>query len=183
MPADHLQASLVNIRSLCMLLPVAVIGALMGLKLWAPLVVAAGLLAAGSVAMMLLPEMALRPLEDTVADAEESTAHRAASGLATGLKGLSASRMVLPQGCGTREKPLAGVVHNRWSHEPSMYMHDGSPGTGEGGAVAGLSVAGLAERQFHSAPGQAGDLHHSSRGSQQMHSNGSVSSDRRDDLL
>ncbi|WIA21848.1 hypothetical protein OEZ85_004224 [Tetradesmus obliquus] len=44
-------------------------GALMQLQLWAPLVVAAGLLAAGSLAMMLLPEMALKPLEDTVEDA------------------------------------------------------------------------------------------------------------------
>lgn len=40
--------------------------------LWSPLLVAAALLAAGSIAMMLLPEMAHRPLEDTVEDAADS---------------------------------------------------------------------------------------------------------------
>ena len=37
--------------------------------LWSPLLVAAALLAAGSVAIMLLPEMAQKPLEDTIEDA------------------------------------------------------------------------------------------------------------------
>lgn len=40
--------------------------------LWSPLLVAAALLAAGSIAIMLLPEMAHRPLEDTVEDAADS---------------------------------------------------------------------------------------------------------------
>lgn len=40
--------------------------------LWSPLLVAAALLAAGSVAIMLLPEMAHKPLEDTIEDAEDS---------------------------------------------------------------------------------------------------------------
>lgn len=40
--------------------------------LWSPLLVAAALLAAGSVAIMLLPEMAHKPLEDTVEDAQDS---------------------------------------------------------------------------------------------------------------
>lgn len=40
--------------------------------LWSPLLVAAGLLAAGSIAIMLLPEMAHKPLEDTVEDATDS---------------------------------------------------------------------------------------------------------------
>jgi hypothetical protein len=47
-------------------------GALMQWLLFAPLLVAAGLLAAGSIAIMLLPEMAHRPLEDTVEDAADS---------------------------------------------------------------------------------------------------------------
>lgn len=46
----------------------------MTVKLWSPLVVAAGLLAAGSVAMMMLPEMTHKPLEDTVQDAQDTTA-------------------------------------------------------------------------------------------------------------
>jgi VNT family MFS transporter (synaptic vesicle glycoprotein 2) len=40
--------------------------------LWSPLLVAAALLAAGSIAIMLLPETAHRPLEDTVEDAQDS---------------------------------------------------------------------------------------------------------------
>jgi len=44
----------------------------MQVLLWSPLLVAAGLLAAGSIAIMLLPEMAHKPLEDTVEDAQDS---------------------------------------------------------------------------------------------------------------
>eukprot|EP00879_Flechtneria_rotunda_P009853 GHRR01010305.1.p1 GENE.GHRR01010305.1~~GHRR01010305.1.p1 ORF type:complete len:541 (+),score=182.46 GHRR01010305.1:268-1890(+) len=44
-------------------------GALMGFRLWAPLIVAAGMLAAGSMAMLMLPETSYKPLEDTVKDA------------------------------------------------------------------------------------------------------------------
>lgn len=40
----------------------------MEIQVWAPLVVAAALLAAGSAAMLLLPETALQPLDDTIAD-------------------------------------------------------------------------------------------------------------------
>jgi hypothetical protein len=68
----------------------------MQLQLWAPLVVAAGLLAAGSLAMMLLPEMALKPLEDTVEDAAERTSHDANLGL--------------PDHAGLREISLQGVA-------------------------------------------------------------------------
>lgn len=60
----------------------------MQLQLWAPLIVAAGLLAAGSVAMMLLPEMALKPLEDTVEDAAQRT-QQAGDSLDAGLRSLS----------------------------------------------------------------------------------------------
>lgn len=44
----------------------------MQVLLWSPLLVAAALLAAGSIAIMLLPEMAHKPLEDTVQDAEDA---------------------------------------------------------------------------------------------------------------
>jgi len=55
----------------------------MQVRLWAPLVVAAVLLAAGSVAMLLLPETALMPLDDTVEDAAlHISTHRAGSTVA-----------------------------------------------------------------------------------------------------
>jgi hypothetical protein len=72
----------------------------MHLKLWAPLVVAAGLLAAGSLAMLLLPEMALRPLEDTVEDAAERV-----------IQDNAVSNMGLTDGHGgLREMSLQGVA-------------------------------------------------------------------------
>ncbi|GAX81918.1 hypothetical protein CEUSTIGMA_g9346.t1 [Chlamydomonas eustigma] len=48
-------------------------GALLAWKLWAPLVLAAGLLAAGSFAMMMLPEPAGRPLQDSTSDCSDSS--------------------------------------------------------------------------------------------------------------
>lgn len=55
----------------------------MQVRLWVPLVVAAVLLAAGSVAMLLLPETALMPLDDTVEDAAlHISTHRAGNTVA-----------------------------------------------------------------------------------------------------
>jgi hypothetical protein len=54
--------------------------ALMERALWAPLVVAAALLVAGSVAMMALPEPAGKPLEDVLARPAGATAGGDSSG-------------------------------------------------------------------------------------------------------
>jgi len=89
----------------------------MQLKLWAPLVVAAGLLAAGSAAMLLLPETALQPLEDTIADAAQDrrsgsaassrsrSSHRGLSSLASRADALRTDVMLELQGRVARGLP------------------------------------------------------------------------------
>jgi hypothetical protein len=101
----------------------------MQLALWAPLVVAAGLLAAGSLAMMLLPEMALRPLEDTVEDAAERNS-RDGSSFAGSLAGNTALREISLQGM------AAAVVEGLKRHRTSSMSGVGSGG-GTSAAAAG----------------------------------------------
>ncbi len=90
----------------------------MQVRLWLPLVVAAGLLAAGSVAMLLLPEMALKPLEDTIEDA------------AAGPRGSSFSASRAGRGLGA----LAGRADTLRLELQSVVVRSSS-----GGAVGSLS--------------------------------------------
>jgi hypothetical protein len=109
----------------------------MQLALWSPLVVAAGLLAAGSLAMMLLPEMALRPLEDTVQDAAERNS-RDGSSLAGSLAGNTGLREISLQGM------AAAVVEGVRRHRTSS---TGGVGSGRGSSAV-AAAAGL--EQHHS---------------------------------
>lgn len=113
--------------------------------LWSPLLVAAALLAAGSIAIMLLPEMAHKPLEDTIEDAQDSevvttalvvSPHRASS-----------------TGCGTGQYNGGGTVQQTSDWAAPHRAAASADGAGwmqrHRGAGSGLEMAPLdAEGHF-----------------------------------
>jgi hypothetical protein len=113
--------------------------------LWSPLLVAAALLAAGSIAIMLLPEMAHKPLEDTIEGAQDSEVvttalvvppHRASStGCGTGQYNGGGT----VQGAGDWATPLRAVA----SADGAGWMQR-HRGTGSGLELAPLDSEGHA---------------------------------------
>jgi hypothetical protein len=113
--------------------------------LWSPLLVAAALLAAGSIAIMLLPEMAHKPLEDTIEDAQDSEVVTTAMVLSA--HGASGT------GCGTGQYDGGGTVQptSDWAApHRAVASADGAGwmqhhrGTGKGLEMAPLDPEGHA---------------------------------------
>jgi hypothetical protein len=126
-------------------------GALMQMLVWSPLLVAAALLAAGSVAIMLLPEMAHKPLDDTIEDAQQGAA--AAAAVAAGCEEV-VFRASAP-GAGGRRGIGSGLDGKGSSCDPMPARTQGSgdaPWTtgrvgGVGGGGAGSAVIELQQQQ------------------------------------
>lgn len=137
--------------------------------LWSPLLVAAALLAAGSIAIMLLPEMAHRPLEDTLEDAadsevvvtaltgQSSQTARAVRGPGSGSGGRvsgwggSSSRVSGQQGFkqqlrGSTElemAPALGAAGAAAAAAARFSLSDGQEGAGGNSSSTGLAANGL----------------------------------------
>ncbi|KAG2434782.1 hypothetical protein HXX76_007667 [Chlamydomonas incerta] len=105
-------------------------GALLDVALWAPLVVAAALLAAGSVAMLSLPEPAGKPLEDSFCDEDkEQEAHSAHGGGAGGGGGGGLGRSGLTSGASSDDDG-AGSGNDRSGHGGAAALLGGAAGGG-----------------------------------------------------
>eukprot|EP00198_Chlamydomonas_reinhardtii_P010788 XP_001700125.1 predicted protein [Chlamydomonas reinhardtii] len=114
-------------------------GALLDLALWAPLVVAAALLAAGSAAMLSLPEPAGKPLEDSFCDedkVQEAHSNHGGGGGGRGRSGLASGASSDDEG--------AGSGNDRSGHGISAGLLLGGGGGGGGGRRSAEKVGLLA---------------------------------------
>jgi hypothetical protein len=127
-------ATVLSLSSSLVLLLSLSVGALMQVRLWAPLVVAAVLLAAGSVAMMLLPETALMPLDDTVEDAAmHISTHRAGTtvagsrgGSSRGASSLAANSSEVVEHADAMMLELQGMLPRFATTPPHIYNSGGA---------------------------------------------------------